>query len=163
MSKFQQIFHGLVAKRPVLFSLLCLLLLATGITGTWAWSSGRQSAINDGQVQTAKRTVQLLKLERDTAGNTTDIPVPGADFALYAITQQDPELYEQVVLEDEALWTTDADGRISLALPPGRYFFREVRLPYGFAPDKDPQGQELRRYDATTSRSSPAHPTALRS
>lgn len=70
MSKFQQIFRGLVAKRPVLFSLLCLLLLATGITGTWAWSSGRQSAINDGQVQTTKRTVQLLKLERDTAQET---------------------------------------------------------------------------------------------
>lgn len=161
MSKFQQIFRGLVAKRPVLFSLLCLLLLATGITGTWAWSSGRQSAINDGQVQTAKRTVQLLKLERDTEGNTTDIPVPGADFALYAITQQDPELYEQVILEDEALWTTDADGRISLALPPGRYFFREVRLPYGFAPDKDQQGQELRRYDFTVEPSTPNGSTVV--
>ena len=161
MSKFQQIFRGLVAKRPVLFSLLCLLLLATGITGTWAWSSGRQSAINDGQVQTAKRTVQLLKLERDTEGNTTDSPVPGADFVLYAITQQDPEVYEQVVLEDEALWTTDADGRISLALPPGRYFFREVRLPYGFAPDKDPQGQELRRYDFTVEPSTPNGSTVV--
>lgn len=157
MSKFQQIFRGLVAKRPVLFSLLCLLLLATGITGTWAWSSGRQSAINDGQVQTAKRTVQLLKLERDTAGNTTNIPVPGADFALYEITQQDPEVYEQV----GTVRTTDADGRISVALPPGRYFFREVRLPYGFAPDKDQQGQELKRYDFTVEPSTPNGSTVV--
>lgn len=157
MSKFQQIFRGLVAKRPILFSLLCLLLLATGITGTWAWSSGRQSAINDGQVQTAKRTVQLLKLERDTAGNTTNIPVPGADFALYEITQQDPEVYEQV----GTVRTTDADGRISVALPPGRYFFREVRLPYGFAPDKDQQGQELKRYDFTVEPSTPNGSTVV--
>ena len=135
-----------------------MLLLATGITGTWAWSSGRQSAINDGQVQDRQAyRPATRKLERDTAGNTTNIPVPGADFALYEITQQDPEVYEQV----GTVRTTDADGRISVALPPGRYFFREVRLPYGFAPDKDQQGQELKRYDFTVEPSTPNGSTVV--
>ena len=143
MSRIKHIFSKLNVRHRVLLSALLLTLIATGITGTLAWSSGRQSALNQGQTSTEMRPVHLLKLERDTEGNQTEIAVPGADFVLY--NNQDPENPVQI----QTTFTTDQEGRITVSLPPGQYFFQEIRLPYGFAPDLDSDNQPIRRYDFT--------------
>ncbi|MDT2725836.1 Cna B-type domain-containing protein [Lactococcus formosensis] len=143
LNRFKYIFSKLNVRHRVLLSALLVTLLATGITGTLAWNSGRQSALNQGQTSTEARPVHLLKLERDTEGNQTTVPVPGADFVLY--NAQDPENPVQV----QSTFTTDQEGRITVSLPPGRYFFQEIRLPYGFAPDLDAGNQPIRRYDFT--------------
>lgn len=143
MSRIKHIFSKLNVRHRVLLSALLLTLIATGITGTLAWSSGRQSALNQGQTSTEMRPVHLLKLERDTEGNQTEIAVPGADFVLY--NNQDPENPVQI----QTTFTTDQEGRITVSLPPGQYFFQETRLPYGFAPDLDSDNQPIRRYDFT--------------
>src|SRR5699024_1764964 len=49
----------------------------------------------------------------------------------------------------QSTFTTDQEGQITVSLPPGRYFFQEIRLPYGFAPDLDAGNQPIRRYDFT--------------
>lgn len=123
MSRIKHIFSKLNVRHRVLLSALLLTLIATGITGTLAWSSGRQSALNQGQTSTEMRPVHLLKLERDTEGNQTEIAVPGADFVLY--NNQDPENPVQI----QTTFTTDQEGRITVSLPPGQYFFQETRLP----------------------------------
>lgn len=143
MSSIRHIFSKLTVRHRVLLFALILALLATGVTGTLAWNSGRQSALNQGQTSTEARPVHLLKLERDTEGNQTTVPVPGADFVLY--NAQAPENPVQV----QSTFTTDQEGRITVSLPPGRYFFQEIRLPYGFAPDLDAENQPIRRYDFT--------------
>ncbi|MCO7129149.1 Cna B-type domain-containing protein [Lactococcus garvieae] len=143
MSRIKHIFSKLNVRHRVLLSALLLTLIATGITGTLAWSSGRQSALNQGQTSTEMRPVHLLKLERDTEGNQTEIAVPGADFVLY--NNQDPENPVQI----QTTFTTDQEGRITVSLPPGQYFFQEIRLPYGFAPDLDSDNQPIWRYDFT--------------
>ena len=143
MSRIKHIFSKLNVRHRVLLSALLLTLIATGITGTLAWSSGRQSALNQGQTSTEMRPVHLLKLERDTEGNQTEIAVPGADFVLY--NNQDPENLVQI----QTTFTTDQEGRITVSLPPGQYFFQEIRLPYGFAPDLDSDNQPIWRYDFT--------------
>ena len=153
LNKIKHIFSKLNVRHRVLLSALILTLLATGVTGTLAWNSGRQSALNQGQTSTAALPVHLLKLEIDTEGNRTDVPVPGADFVLY--NAQDPNNPVQV----QATFTTDQEGRINVSLPPGRYFFQEIRLPYGFAPDLDAENRPIRRYDfAVTTTTTNEHP-----
>ncbi|MEY8444364.1 prealbumin-like fold domain-containing protein [Lactococcus ileimucosae] len=145
MNRVKRILSKLTVRSRVLLSALLLTMLVTGITGTLAWNSGRQSALNLGQARSAERPVHLLKLEIDVEGNRTEVPVPGADFLLFRIPDQNPENPEQI----HTTFTTDQEGRITVSLPPGRYFFQEVRLPYGFAPELDGEQQPIRRYDFT--------------
>lgn len=147
LNRLKHILSKLTVRSRVLLSALLLTMLVTGITGTLAWNSGRQSALNLGQARSAERPVHLLKLEIDVEGNRTEVPVPGADFLLFRIPDQDPENPEQI----QTTFTTDQEGRITVSLPPGRYFFQEVRLPYGFAPELDGEQQPIRRYDFTVS------------
>lgn len=150
MYRLKQILSKLTVKSRVLLSALLLTMIVTGITGTLAWNSGRQSALNLGQTRMGERPVHLLKLEIDTEGNQTELPVPGADFLLFEIPANNPDSPVQI----QATFTTDQEGRITVSLPPGRYFFQEIRLPYSFAPDLDSENQPIRRYDFTVTEES---------
>ncbi|EKF51044.1 prealbumin-like fold domain-containing protein [Lactococcus garvieae] len=124
MYRLKQILSKLTVKSRVLLSALLLTMIVTGITGTLAWNSGRQSALNLGQTRIGERPVHLLKLEIDSEGNQTELPVPGADFLLFEIPANNPDSPVQI----QATFTTDQEGRITVSLLPGRYFFQEIHF-----------------------------------
>ena len=86
------------------------------------------------------RPVHLLKLERDTEGNQTEIAVPGADFVLYnnqdrkSCTNTNPLLRQIKRRKNHSFAFT------------GEYFFKKFDTLW-FAPDLDSDNQPIRRYD----------------
>ena len=70
--------------RSVSMMLAAVFVLSGLITGTLGWQSLGQQAKNETQSQLiAYADVELTKLERDTEGNETITPVPGAAFSIF--------------------------------------------------------------------------------
>ena len=76
--------RGPAARRAVLTLLVAALCVAALVSGTFAWTSLGQSAVNAVRgAATASVPVRLEKYERQADGTATVTPVPGAEFALY--------------------------------------------------------------------------------
>ena len=126
--------------RSVSMLLTALFLLSSLITGTLGWQSLGQQAKNEAQSEvSANIDVELLKLEKLPDGTETENSVPGAAF--YLFTQDGTQLGGRYV--------TDSDGKVSVSLKPGEYYFEESAPALGFTFDKDEQDQPITRYPFT--------------
>jgi pilin isopeptide linkage protein len=121
-----------------------LLLLLVGKTLTW--TSVSQSALNMWGID-SKREVHLLKLEKDMNGNETEHPVEGAEFYLFQVTPTGD-------VQIGGLYSTDAEGKITIDLAPGDYYFLEHRPGEGFDFDVDSNGEAIKKYPFTVTPSS---------
>ncbi len=149
MNKFKRMKDRLTVRMGILLSALLLLFLSTALAGSWAWHSDTQNALNMGRLSAEAREIHLLKREIDVEGQKTERPVPGAQFLLFEIPAHDQDNPVQIHKGEQSTFTTDDKGRITVTLPPGRYYFLEILLPDGFGPDRDAQNHPLRRYDFT--------------
>ena len=114
--------------RSVSMLLTAVFLLSSLITGTLGWQSLGQSAKNETQSEIpAYADVELLKLEKLPDGTETEIPVPGAAFFLFTADGR----------QVGGRYVTDSDGKVSVSLKPGEYYFEESSPAPGFAFDKD--------------------------
>jgi hypothetical protein len=91
------------------------LVSAFMMTNAHAWASLFQSVLNETKSPHREPTSQVLlvKNEKTPCDIETTIPIEGAEFYLY---KDDGELVSGPRF-------TDADGKIELALAPGKYYF----------------------------------------
>ena len=128
------------AHRAASMALMVVFVLSSLITGTLGWQSLSQQAKNETQSQLiAYADVELTKLERDTEGNETITPVPGAAFSIF--TSDGEPLGGRYI--------TDEKGKIAVQLPAGSYYFEELAPSTGFTFDTDKTGQRIIRYPFT--------------
>ena len=93
---------------------------------------------------TAPVPVMLVKHERNIDGHFTTVPVKDAQFYLYKVDTPDD------IQIGGSLYTTDADGRISMPdVEPGEYYFLETEPGYGYTFDKDKDGKNIEKYTFT--------------
>ncbi len=134
------------SKRLIAILVTLILVIPLLITGTFAWQSISQQALNEtGGREDITFDVELLKLEKSPSGDLTEIVVSGATFYLFtADGQQIGGRYE-----------TDNEGRISVSLPAGEYYFEETDPGISHTFDEE-EGQIKTRYPFTVTGSETA-------
>ncbi len=134
------------SKRLIAILITLILVIPLLITGTFAWQSISQQALNEtGGREDITFDVELLKLEKSPSGDLTEIVVSGATFYLFtADGQQIGGRYE-----------TDNEGRISVSLPAGEYYFEETDPGISHTFDEE-EGQIKTRYPFTVTGSETA-------
>ena len=126
--------------RAVSVLLTALFLLSSLLTGTLGWQSLSQNANNELREHEESLTeVRLLKLKKRADGMEMEIPVPGAAFFLFTADGR----------QVGGRYVTDSDGKVSVSLKPGEYYFEESAPALGFTFDKDEQDQPITRYPFT--------------
>lgn len=127
-------------RRAVSILMAAGIILSSILTGTLAWQGLSQTALNETKGQTeALSSVQLLKLEKLPDGTVTELPVPGAVF--YLFTEDGQQIGGRYV--------TDKDGKISVELEPGNYYFEEIDPSPGYTFDTEADGSRKTRYPFT--------------
>lgn len=129
----QRKFNRLSALFSAILSLV--LVFSIFISETLCWQSPNQEAVNETLISPTLYPVELLKTEKLPDGTITDIPLPDAYFYLY---------YENGT-QIGGRYKTDENGKISVNLPNGSYYFEEVEPPFGMTFDTE-DGQPKRRY-----------------
>lgn len=125
------------AKYRVFSIILALFLTVSAVLGgTFAWQNFGQGARNETAGEHLV-DVELLKLKKLPDGTQTKMPVSHASF--YLFTEEGNQIGSQ--------YTTDKDGKISLQLPKGKYYFVENSPAPGYLFDTDENGQRKTRYD----------------
>jgi len=119
---------------------LCLLLAAClFLGGTSAWQSLDQTARNDVSQRQTRFPVELVKRERKADGTYTEKPIAGAEFYLFTAAGT----------QVGGRYLTDENGKISVSLEPGSYYFQETYPGFGYTFDVDGAGQSVTRYPFT--------------
>lgn len=119
--------------------LAAVFVLSGFITGTLGWQSLGQKAKNETTGGSTVIDVELIKLERDIAGKETTTPIANAVFLLF---QTDGT-------QLGGAYTTDADGKISLSLEPGEYYFAEQYPGANYTFDREQDGTDKTEYPFT--------------
>ncbi len=116
-----------------------VLLLSVVMTGTYAWQ-GQQQVLNSAYGMKAEMfPVELIKLEKQIDGTETETPIADTVFYLYR------ENGEQV----GGRYITDDNGKISVQLSEGSYYFEETSPSIGYTYDTDGNGEDIKRYEFT--------------
>jgi len=131
--------NGKTVRRTVSVLLGITFMLSAFMTGTYAWSSVDQSALNEVQGTGSGFPVQLVKHEKLADGTATTNPIPGAEFYLY--TPADQQVGER--------YLTDENGKIDVKVKPGNYYFKETGPASGYTYDTDGQGANIEKYPFT--------------
>lgn len=140
MYKCRELIKNLsIQRKIVILFTLFLLAVASLMTGTHAWMSTGQRALNSGQNTVEKKAVYLQKLERDLEGNETNVTIKGAKFYLY-------QLGKSKDTQIGSTYTTDKEGKIQVELAVGEYYFEEFDPSSGFTFDTDQKGEPIKRY-----------------
>jgi len=116
------------------------------ISGTLAWLSISQNALNQAKGEGKGTIVHLLKLEKDANGVETEIVVPDAEFYLYKVAKPDD-------IQIGGRYVTNEDGKIEVTLKPGDYYFLETNPSPGYTFDQDKDGEAIKRYPFTVTES----------
>ena len=144
MNSFKTIHNKIsdrIARRAVSVLLGLTFMLSAFMTGTYAWSSANQSALNEVMGNDKGFPVQLVKYERLADGTETTIPISGAEFYLYKTgTPSDIQIGDRFV--------TDENGKIDTKVKPGNYYFEETDPSHGFTYDTDASGA-IKKYPFT--------------
>jgi len=122
-------------RRAVSALLALLFIFAIAISGTFAWTSIAQVAVNQAMGE-GSSAVELLKLEKSADGTVTGLPLPGAEFYLY--TEDGVQVGGRLI--------TNEEGKIRVSLPDGNYYFIETAPPANYTYDIDANGEEIRRH-----------------
>ena len=118
-------------------ALLCTItfILSAVLSGTYAWES-EQQVLNDlSGTKTKFVSVELLKLEKES----DEIFIPDTEFYLFKANG----------VQVGGKYTTDKDGKISVKLSAGDYYFEEISPTFGYTYDVDENGKRLTKYPFT--------------
>lgn len=119
--------------------IITLILIISSIVGvTYAWQSANQQAKNELIGEAKLFDVELIKLEKTTDGEITQIPIEGAVFYLF----------REDGTQINGRFVTDKDGKIPVRLPKGSYYFEEYDPGYEHTFDKE-DGIKKTRYPFT--------------
>ena len=140
-----------ILRRSISAFLVLLLILSSVMTGTLCWQT-QQLTTNivtgkadepggpGGGPSPSSKTVELIKLEKKADGTLTETPISGTAFFLFS------ENGTQV----GARYITDENGKITVKLQNGKYYFEETAPSVGYTYDtKD--GQNVTQYPFTVS------------
>jgi len=139
-----------LSNKIVSMILAVIMFISTAMTGTLAWTSLDQSALNEfsgttsGTGGDSEYTIVLVKLEKALDGTTTETPIQGAEF----------EFYKQTSSGDEKVgtYTTDEKGNITLNnIIEGNYYFLETNPTADFTYDTEADGTLKKKYSFSTS------------
>lgn len=121
-----------------LIAFLCALifLFSAFMTGTYAWQSEQKVLNNMYGAKDVMVPVELVKLEKTADGTETEKPIANTVFYLYR------ESGTQI----GGRYVTDDNGKISILLPAGDYYFEEVSPSIGYTYDTDTNGNSVTRY-----------------
>ena len=119
------------ALRALSVLLAALFAVSALMTGSLALANFRQTALNEARGSQGDFPVRLIKLDKDT-----EQPIEGAEFYLY--TEDDEQI--------NGRYLTDADGKISINLAPGGYYFEETNPGQNYTYDLDEHNTEIKRY-----------------
>ncbi|CAD5896359.1 conserved hypothetical protein [Carnobacterium maltaromaticum] len=148
MKKCRQFIQKLSIQKKVIVTLLLLLLTITGlVTGTRAWTSTGQGALNMLHMNGKKQDVFLQKFERDLEGKETKTPIAGATFYLYQVKESEE-------IQIGSTYTTDQEGKIHSQVGAGDYYFEEINPSSGYTFDTDKNGASIKKYPFTVTEAS---------
>lgn len=120
--------------------LLAVLFVAFAfVGGTYAWQSEQQVTNNIKGEKTKLMSVELIKLEKNSDGTKTENPIPNTAFYLYKSSGK----------QVGSRYMTDENGKISVSLPVGQYYFEEASPSVGYTYDKDNEGNNIKKYSFT--------------
>lgn len=126
-----------IIRHAVGIFLTLITVFAITVNGTLSWQSLNQTAKNEVSGEnTALYEVQLFKLEKQEEGSAGEIMIPGTAFLLY--TAEGEQIGNQYV--------TDEEGRISVRLQRGEYYFEELSPADGYTFDYGDDGEPVTRY-----------------
>lgn len=125
-------------NRLVSLVLAVIFIISAMMTGTYGWQSVNQQAQNEKIGQARTYAVELLKLEKLPDGTLTETAVSGAAF--YLFTAAGEQLGGRYV--------SDAQGKITVQLPKGDYYFEEADPGPNHTFDTE-NGQRKTRYPFT--------------
>ncbi len=111
-------------------------LFSAFMTGTYAWQSEQEALNNMYGSKDVMVPVELVKLEKTADGTETETPI--ADTVFY--------LYRQSGTQIGGRYVTDENGKISVQLVAGKYYFEEVSPSIGYTYDTDSNGKSVTRY-----------------
>lgn len=121
----------------LLFSVLFVVFAF--VSGTYAWQSEQQVTNSIKGEKTKLMSVELIKFEKDSEGTETEIPIPDTTFYLYKSSGK----------QVGSRYVTDDNGKITVSLPVGEYYFEEVSPSIGYTYDKDSDGNSIKKYKFT--------------
>ena len=122
-------------------ALLCAItfVISAILSGTYAWEN-EQQVLNDLSGKKTKLiSVELLKIEKQT--DLTDTEIPISDTAFYLFNENGTQVGGQ--------YLTDENGKISLSLSAGEYYFEEIYPAVGYTYDTDENGKNITKYPFT--------------
>lgn len=120
-----------------IIALLCTITFVVSaiLSGTYAWDS-EQKVLNDLSGKKAKLvTVELIKLEK----HSDDVVIPDTEFFLF----------KDNGTQIGGKYITDKNGKISVELTAGNYYFEEVSPAFGYTYDKNNFGERITKYNFT--------------
>ena len=123
-------------QRLISAGLALVLILTIAVSGTFAWQNS-QTVKNE--VKQVLYTAELHKYERDSSGAETEKPLSDAVFLLFRA--DDTQVGD--------VYTTDVNGKITVSLAEGSYYFREQTPPENYEPDTDEEDQPITDYPFT--------------
>ncbi len=136
-----------ILRRSISVFLVLLLMLSSIMTGTFCWQTAQLATnIVIGSVDDPydppgpgpfpnSKTVELVKLEKKADGTLTEKPIAGTEFLLFK------ENGTQVGVR----YITDENGKITVKLQNGNYYFEETAPGIGYTYDIQ-SGQTVTKY-----------------
>ncbi|MFV0396310.1 MAG: DUF5979 domain-containing protein [Coprobacillaceae bacterium] len=121
--------------------LIIVVTFSTFMIAILGWMSGKQGAVNEIHGDGKDVTVYLQKIEKDIDGNITETVIPNAEFYLYEVGNPDVQIGGRYV--------TNANGKITLSLPEGDYYFVETDPSTNYIFDEDENGDAITKYPFT--------------
>lgn len=132
-------------KRIILkvLSLLCavVFLVSAWVSVTYAWENEQQAVNNIYGTKTKFIDVELLKLEKQTDETDSEVYIPNTAFYLFKSNGT----------QIGGRYLTDENGKISVSLPSGSYYFEEASSEIGYTFDSDDNGNSITKYPFTVS------------
>jgi pilin isopeptide linkage protein len=129
---------SILIRKGISTLLALVFVLSAFMTGTLAWSAVSQSALNETHGTQTDFPVRLEKYEKTANGTVTIIPVQGAEF--YLFTADGTQIGGR--------YMTDSEGKISVTIGKGDYYFEESNPGYSYTYDAD-DGGEVKKYPFT--------------
>jgi len=139
---------GLVYKAMSVM-ITAVMLLSAVMTGSYAWQAATNKENEFSGTQASDYAAVLLKYEREADGGESENPISDTVFYLYKLASGERT-------QVGGRYLTDSTGKVEVqGLTAGEYVFVEPQPKYGYAYDKDDDGNDIREYHFTVNKDTP--------
>lgn len=128
-----------ISRKILSFLCAVVFVFSAVMSTTYAWEN-EQQVLNDLSGEKTKFiSVELLKLEKQNDNSQKEIPI--ANTAFYLFKADNTQIGGR--------YLTDKNGKITLSLSAGNYYFEEISPSVGYTYDKDENGKKITKYPFT--------------